>query len=59
MRPYYVLYVLSILLAFGLGACSSKPKAQGSFQALECKTICEKNECSTRCLSADGSFKKK
>lgn len=47
--------VCGVLL--GLSACVKKVRPQGSFTATECKSVCEKNECKTRCISADGSFK--
>lgn len=47
--------VASVVL--GLSACAKKSRAQGSFSASECKSICDKNGCNTRCISADGSFK--
>lgn len=52
--PYMLVGVIGLA---GLSACAKKPQVQGSFKATECKTICNNNECKTRCLSADGSFK--
>ncbi|SQB99286.1 Uncharacterised protein [Helicobacter fennelliae] len=52
----YAMITLIISSLF-LGGCYKKPKAQGSFRATECKTICDSNQCQTKCLSADGTFK--
>ncbi|OBV29718.1 hypothetical protein BKN38_06400 [Helicobacter sp. CLO-3] len=49
--------VLAFALASSFTACAKKPKPQGSFQASECKTVCDKNECKTRCINIDGSYK--
>lgn len=61
MRSNITAILVSIIMALsagvGLSACAKKSRVQGSFKATECKTICNNNECKTRCLSADGSFK--
>ncbi|MBR2495568.1 hypothetical protein [Helicobacter sp.] len=53
------LVILTILASVGLGlsACAQKPRSQGSFSATECKSVCDKSRCNTRCISADGIFK--
>ncbi len=55
MRVLNIACMIGVLVV--MSACSHKPKAQGNFKSVECKTICEKNECQTKCLSADGTFK--
>ncbi|WP_285264926.1 hypothetical protein [Helicobacter zhangjianzhongii] len=57
MMRQIVALALVASVVLGLSACAKKPRAQGSFSASECKSICDKNGCNTRCISADGSFK--
>lgn len=53
----YIMLIIMASVVLGFSACAKKPRPQGSFSATECKSVCDKSGCNTRCISADGSFK--
>lgn len=57
MKRLIMLVAIVASVVLGFSACAKKSRAQGSFSATECKSVCDKSGCNTRCISADGSFK--
>ncbi|MGI0405730.1 hypothetical protein ACRE1S_06865 [Helicobacter himalayensis] len=58
MKKLFVIGIFSVCGMFALSACG-KPKPVGSYQALECKTICAKGECQQQCVNVSGDYYKK
>ncbi|AAP76767.1 hypothetical protein LS66_007385 [Helicobacter sp. MIT 03-1614] len=57
----YISIVIYIAFSIGiLSACSAKQKKPiGNFQSVECRTICNNNQCTQQCISASGDYYKK
>ncbi|MCH5314017.1 MAG: hypothetical protein J1E28_06480 [Helicobacter sp.] len=52
-------FVCLFLCAYSFSACSSKKQPVGNFQSVECRTICQGNECTQQCVGASGNYYKK
>lgn len=49
--------ILGVSLVLFSGCGGKKPI--GSYQAIECQTICQKGQCTQQCVGASGDYYKK
>ncbi|WP_394954526.1 hypothetical protein [uncultured Helicobacter sp.] len=54
---YFIMFVGIVSLSL-ISGCSSK-KPIGSYQAIECQTICQQGQCTQQCVGASGDYYKK
>ena len=58
MKLLYTLLCVNLCI-FSLNDCSSKKQPVGNFQSVECRTICNNNQCTQQCIGASGDYYKK
>lgn len=58
MRIFANLMGMMMISFVCFSACSHK-KPVGSYQAIECQTICQNGQCTQQCVGASGDYYKK
>lgn len=55
---FICMFIYMMVGLFTYSACAKKQPV-GNFKSVECRTICDKTQCTQQCVSASGDYYKK